>query len=141
MQLHEIAAHADLLVGEVEVVASGNWDGTGASDRVVATITAPGFFGEMALIGESKERSATIRTIADCELYEILAEDFDRTVGASDAALKSVQQIARDQRAELEKWKSKKVPASGTGSEDFVIQKRSFVLHGQCNYDVYLAEQ
>ena len=101
------------------------------------------YFGEMALIGENKERSASIRTVAHCECYEILAEDFYRTVGRSDAAIKIAQRIEADQRAQLKELTTAEEPVDRGGKpqgkeKDFVVQKRSFVVHGACPYRVHM---
>jgi CRP/FNR family transcriptional regulator, cyclic AMP receptor protein len=56
--------------GEVEVVRK---DPSGAP-RVLATLTAPQFFGEMSLI-DKEYRSATVRAKGDCELLHLTAEN------------------------------------------------------------------
>lgn len=56
--------------GEVEVVRK---DPAGAP-RVLATLTAPQFFGEMSLI-DKEYRSATVRAKSDCELLHLTAEN------------------------------------------------------------------
>jgi CRP/FNR family transcriptional regulator, cyclic AMP receptor protein len=56
--------------GEVEVLrkdAAGN-------PRVLATLTAPQFFGEMSLI-DKEYRSATVKARTDCELLHLTAEN------------------------------------------------------------------
>jgi len=76
-----------LVVGKCEVIA-----GDEGEEKVVAEILAPGYFGEMSLIGERKPRMATVSTVGQCDLFEISASDFDRIVNSNEAALK----IARD---------------------------------------------
>jgi CRP-like cAMP-binding protein len=56
--------------GEVEVVRK---DANG-SPRVLATLIAPQFFGEMSLI-DKEYRSATVRAKTDCELLHHTAEN------------------------------------------------------------------
>lgn len=56
--------------GEVEVVRK---DSKG-QPRVLATLTAPQFFGEMSLI-DKEYRSATVRAKTDCELLHLTAEN------------------------------------------------------------------
>lgn len=56
--------------GEVEVVRK---DKTG-QPKVLATLTAPQFFGEMSLI-DKEYRSATVRAKTDCELLHLTAEN------------------------------------------------------------------
>jgi CRP/FNR family transcriptional regulator, cyclic AMP receptor protein len=56
--------------GEVEVVRK---DASG-KPRVLATLTAPQFFGEMSLI-DKEYRSATVRAKTDCELLHLTAEN------------------------------------------------------------------
>jgi CRP/FNR family transcriptional regulator, cyclic AMP receptor protein len=56
--------------GEVEVVRK---DPSGAL-KVLATLTAPQFFGEMSLI-DKEYRSATVRAKGDCELLHLTAEN------------------------------------------------------------------
>ncbi len=60
-----------LASGEVEVLRS---DGSGAAKRL-ATLRAPDFFGEMALI-DREERSATVRAVAEVSALQLTAENF-----------------------------------------------------------------
>lgn len=53
--------------------------------KTIVRLTAPQFFGEMALLGDT-ERTATISASDECELLEISEEDFDHLV-ATDLAL------------------------------------------------------
>ena len=56
--------------GEVEVIRK---DAAGKS-KVLATLTAPQFFGEMSLI-DKEYRSATVQAKTDCELLHLTAEN------------------------------------------------------------------
>jgi CRP/FNR family transcriptional regulator, cyclic AMP receptor protein len=56
--------------GEVEVLRK---DPTGQS-KVIATLVAPEFFGEMSLI-DKEDRSATIRVKTNCTLLQMTAEN------------------------------------------------------------------
>jgi len=47
--------------------------------KTIVRLTAPQFFGQMALLGDA-ERTATISASEDCELLEINKDDFDRLV-------------------------------------------------------------
>ena len=87
-----------LAVGSCEVVVIDNDSG---EDKVVATINAPCYFGEMALI-EKKPRMATVRCVGQCELFEILADDFMRLVGSSAEALDAAMEEAAKRKAQNE---------------------------------------
>ena len=108
-------------------------------------LQAPGYFGEMALISENKERSATIRATANCECYEIYADDFYRTVGRSEAAIKIANKIEQRQReANKLMGQGDRMDQGGAQAgkkDDFVVQKRSFVVHGVCPYRMFMTEQ
>jgi CRP/FNR family transcriptional regulator, cyclic AMP receptor protein len=54
--------------------------GEGPLRKTIVRLTAPQFFGEMALLGDT-ERTATISASEECELLEISKDDFDRLVG------------------------------------------------------------
>lgn len=56
--------------GEVEVVRKDK----GGQQKVLATLAAPQFFGEMSLI-DKEYRSATVRAKTDCELLHLTAEN------------------------------------------------------------------
>jgi CRP-like cAMP-binding protein len=47
--------------------------------KTIVRLTAPQFFGEMALLGDT-ERTATISASEECDLLEIAKDDFDRLV-------------------------------------------------------------
>jgi len=49
--------------------------------KTIVRLTAPQFFGEMALLGDT-ERTASISASEDCDLLEISKDDFDRLVAA-----------------------------------------------------------
>jgi CRP/FNR family transcriptional regulator, cyclic AMP receptor protein len=53
--------------------------GDGTPRKTIVRLTAPQFFGEMALLGDT-ERTATISASEDCELLEIDKDDYDRMV-------------------------------------------------------------
>ena len=53
--------------------------GEGVLRKTIVRLTAPQFFGEMALPGDT-ERTATISASEECELLEIGKDDFDRLV-------------------------------------------------------------
>ena len=78
-----------LAAGTCEVVV----DNDSGQAQVVATVEAPAYFGEMALI-EKKPRMATVRCLGQCELFEILADDFIRLVGSSAEALDAAMEEA-----------------------------------------------
>lgn len=61
-----------IVSGEVEVVRKGA-DG---QDRVIATLKAPLFFGEMSLI-DKEYRSATVRAKTEAELLHLSAENLN----------------------------------------------------------------
>lgn len=61
--------------------------GTTTDDRIgpqrqkrLITLSAPQFFGEMSLLDENADRSATVTAATDCEALEIGHEDFERVV-------------------------------------------------------------
>jgi len=73
-----------LVEGSVEVIATADWDNTGKqTNKVVAMIDAPGYFGEMALIDKAKGgvRGASIRAVGSCVMYVVMEDDFKKTVG------------------------------------------------------------
>ena len=76
-----------LAVGRCEVEVDGN---------IVTTLESPSYFGEMALVVEGKTRDATVRCASRCAIYEIIEQDFHRTVGSSPEALEDVKQRALD---------------------------------------------
>jgi CRP/FNR family transcriptional regulator, cyclic AMP receptor protein len=59
-----------LTEGEVEVL-----NGHGGADKVIAVLSAPAAFGEMALI-DREARSATVRARTACQALELTAEAF-----------------------------------------------------------------
>ena len=62
--------------------------------RGIATITGPTVVGEMSLI-TSRPRSATVRAVSDCELYQLTRTQFERMINAERmAAYKLVATIA-----------------------------------------------
>lgn len=56
-----------------------------ATEKTLVRLPAPQFFGEMALLGETR-RTATISAAGECELLEIGRHDFERLV-AQDSLL------------------------------------------------------
>jgi CRP-like cAMP-binding protein len=56
--------------GEVEVLSRND----SGEPRVLQTLTAPQFFGEMALV-DKEERSATVRAKSDCQVLQLTAEN------------------------------------------------------------------
>ncbi len=56
--------------GEVEVL-----NGHGGEDKVIAALSAPSAFGEMALV-DREARSATVRARTPCQALELTAEAF-----------------------------------------------------------------
>ncbi len=56
--------------GEVEVL-----NGQGGAEKVIAVLSAPAGFGEMALV-DREARSATVRARTACEALELTAEAF-----------------------------------------------------------------
>jgi ABC-type multidrug transport system fused ATPase/permease subunit len=78
-----------ITAGEVDVIVQA---ADGAEQRV-AVLSAPGYFGEIALLGDdSARRTATVRTRGPTDLYGLHKEDF---LGL----LASHQQLARDVQA------------------------------------------
>jgi CRP-like cAMP-binding protein len=59
-----------LASGEVEVL-----NGHGGVDKVIAVLSAPAAFGEMALV-DREARSATVRARSECQALELTAEAF-----------------------------------------------------------------
>ncbi|HZT07614.1 MAG TPA: cyclic nucleotide-binding domain-containing protein [Chloroflexota bacterium] len=47
--------------------------------KTIVRLSAPQFFGEMALLGD-RERTATVSTCTDCDLLEVTKDSFDRLV-------------------------------------------------------------
>ena len=71
-----------LVVGTCEVIVSDEHQ----QERVIKTLEAPQYFGEMTLLGERKALLASVQCVGQCDLFELSAEDFDRIVGAGQAA-------------------------------------------------------
>jgi len=87
-----------LVSGSVEVIARADFNNTGKLiDKVVATIPAPGYFGEMALLDKAKGgvRGASIRAITNCTIYEVMADDFEKTVGKNDKTMGALVRTLR----------------------------------------------
>jgi CRP/FNR family cyclic AMP-dependent transcriptional regulator len=59
-----------LTAGEVEIL-----NRHGGTDKVIAVLSAPSAFGEMALV-DREARSATVRARTDCQALELTAEAF-----------------------------------------------------------------
>lgn len=62
--------------------------GTTTDDRIgpqrvkrLLTLSAPMFFGEMSLLDEEADRSATVTAATDCEFLEFTRDDFERLAG------------------------------------------------------------
>jgi putative peptide zinc metalloprotease protein len=82
--------------GQVEVVAARE----GAVDRRVAVLGPGEYFGEIALV-ESVPRTATVKTLTECELYALSKEDFDRRIGRSIVAIQALGRISSRRRREI----------------------------------------
>ena len=67
----------------------------GQKEKTFIRLGAGFFFGEMALM-ENDVRSATVATVTDCKLFEILREDFDHLCETRpDIGYKILRNIAR----------------------------------------------
>ncbi len=79
-----------LVAGEAEVIAAGE---AGVA-KMLGTLTAPNYFGEIGLLAH-RPRTATVRAVTECTLYRINGSDFvdALTVASlSPSALGSAQQ-------------------------------------------------
>lgn len=87
-----------LVEGSVEVIANADWNNSGKpTNKVVATIDAPGYFGEMCLIDKAKGgiRGASIKAVTSCDLYVVMEEDFKQTVGKAAEQREKLMQTLR----------------------------------------------
>lgn len=80
-----------VLAGEVALLVDGG--------RVVETVRAGGFFGEIALL-TGEPRSTTARAVADCELVAIGRDDFRRVVMANPSLALEMSRILGQRLAE-----------------------------------------
>jgi ABC-type multidrug transport system fused ATPase/permease subunit len=78
--------------GEVEVLIA---DARGRTSRV-GVLRAPGYFGEIALLGnETARRTATVRSIGPVELYSLHKEDFHALLAAQPRLAQEVRRLAQ----------------------------------------------
>jgi len=71
-------------------------------ERDVATMIAGDFFGEMALLNRAP-RTATIRAITPCVLYELRKKDFDAIRKSCPAIEKTLVETGKRHHEELSK--------------------------------------
>jgi CRP-like cAMP-binding protein len=79
--------------------------------REVATLGAGQYFGEMSLLtGEA--RTATVRAKGDCQVLEIMAEDFRRLLVQNPSTLERIAATVAERRAGLAKAREAMVEAT-----------------------------
>ncbi|MFZ5894931.1 MAG: cyclic nucleotide-binding domain-containing protein [Myxococcota bacterium] len=83
--------------GEVEVRIAGD-DG---SERRVAVLKAPAFFGEMALM-TGAPREATVVALNDVECLRVDKDDFREVIAARPELAKEISEVLAKRRVELE---------------------------------------
>jgi monovalent cation:H+ antiporter, CPA1 family len=75
--------------------------GRDSQQHEVATLIAGDFFGEMALLRQ-EPRTATVRAVTPCTLYELRREEFLATATAHPRISEAVAEVERARRAELD---------------------------------------
>jgi voltage-gated potassium channel len=75
-------------------IQSGAVEVLGAGREVIATLSDGAFFGEMALVSD-QPRSATVRSVAYCDLCLLSREAFDRVVRAYPEFREHLTEVAR----------------------------------------------
>jgi CRP-like cAMP-binding protein len=117
----------------VKIRVRGDWTNSGLlTEKVVAEVEAPGYFGEMALLTRNGTRSATIIAVVDCDLYEVMREDFEATVMQNKAARDSASMIGASRRHQVRVMEAICKPVSGymigTASIDYIYEKEKQAL-------------
>ncbi len=74
--------------------------GEGQTQRELATLMAGDFFGEMALLSRAP-RTATVRAVTPCTVYELRRGEYEKTAAANPGLAQTVQTIALARQAEL----------------------------------------
>jgi ATP-binding cassette subfamily B protein len=88
-----------ITAGEVDVFVAG---GDGVEQRV-AVLTAPGYFGEIALLGDdSARRTATVRARGPIELYGLHKDDFLGLLASHEQLAEDVQALAQARAAQTQ---------------------------------------
>jgi CRP-like cAMP-binding protein len=97
--------------GTVEVVARG----AGGTETHVADLSAPAFFGEMALLtGEA--RSATVRAKGDAELLIVDRAGFETLFKTRPSVAEAVSRVLAARQSELRERREQSVVAESTES-------------------------
>ncbi len=68
--------------------------------RDIATLMAGDFFGEMALL-HSEPRTATVRAVTPCSLYELRQRDLNASMEAYPVIRRLLEEADRKRKAEL----------------------------------------
>ena len=75
------------------------------SERRVASLYAGDFFGEMALL-TAERRTATVRAVTDCQLYELSKADVDAVCEVCDGVGEALVEAAERRRSALMRRRS-----------------------------------
>ena len=67
--------------------------------RDLASLMAGDFFGEMALLHQ-EPRTATVRAVTPCSLYELHRNDLNATIDAYPSIRKALEESDRKRKAE-----------------------------------------
>ncbi len=97
--------------GTVEVVARG----AGGSETHVADLTAPAFFGEMALL-TGEPRSATVRAKGDAELLIVARAGFESLFKMRPSVAEAVSRVLATRLSELRERREQSVVAETSES-------------------------
>ncbi len=81
-------------------ISGGDLEVVDREGKVIATIGAGDFFGEIALLGDHK-RTAGVRAIDYCDLYALGTEDFERVLGDFPQFAEEVRRMAKSRQAGL----------------------------------------
>jgi CRP-like cAMP-binding protein len=109
--------------GRVEVRVS-----SAGEERVVGTLSAGSFFGEMSLL-TGDPRTATVVALEDAEVLPVTRENFRGIAAANPAVLEAVARIVADRRGRLAETIRESEEAAATRSaahRDLLKRVRSF---------------
>ena len=88
------------------LLMSGSCDALDGAGNHIAAIESVSVFGEYGVIGGNRKRTATIRTVTNCEILSLAKKDFDLlklTKAINKECITELLKIAKEREAENNK--------------------------------------